>query len=140
MIDKVLDELITIYKKTKKECVEEELFYRRLKDNLNEKMEEYVERNVVLKQYKMSCISYLDSKVIELNFSGAALLLSIGTLFFTVFKAIKVNDMIWTIIAGGVLGSIFLILLLAIHEHNREKKIRDIFYVISDIESEKNNQ
>lgn len=131
MNDKVLDGLIELYDKTKKECVEKEMFY----DNLKRKLEKDINgKNKVLKQYKMSCTSFLESKLLEFDTSIIAVIISIASLIFSIFALSKEKleiNMVGTTILMLVL--IFVITFLTIKQHIKERKVREILYIINDI-------
>lgn len=138
MEDEVLNSLIEMHNEVKEDCVEQKMFYNNLKNKLKVEMNG---ENGVLEQYKMSCTSFLESKLLELNFSAAALIFSSGSLFFSIFKPKKLDCILCILcilfVIAFLIGSV---IYWTIYTHKKEKKVREILYVINDIESEKNNQ
>lgn len=121
---KIIEELINTYSEAEK-CYKENqssLFYKCLRHTLLKKIDSCKEdKQRILKQYEMSCKSYLDSDILNFNIVLGTFMVSIITLI-----GIKANSFL-----------IFITLIpfaaaWGIYNHKKNRKLRELLFVIEE--------
>ncbi len=141
MNNKIIDELIELYKTTKNECFEKEQFYKSLKENLKKKQKLYGKNSEILNQYKISCTLFLESKTLDFNITVSSFFLSISSFVFSASGLMKANELSPSKMQAYVIIPIILIFLIpffTIRRHKKEGIVRELLYALQGIENEKN--
>ncbi|MEE1443489.1 MAG: hypothetical protein UGF43_07705 [Blautia sp.] len=125
-----INKLLSIYKSSKVCFIEKksDSFYKCLKHKICEELLKNKEPNNVLREYKMSCKSYLDSDILSYNISIVTIAVSISTLIVS-----NMDKQSWMCVVNILCAFLMFISAWTIKENMKERKLREVAYVLETI-------